>query len=89
MKNKLFDEISNLLKNQKNIKFLTYFVYLNPRSKTISISLNTLSGHDKKLKFKPIQEESSCMAKLAGLLLDMEKSEKYKLRKLLKDMQQK
>lgn len=77
----LLDKIVNILVTQTGVKYLSYFVY--DHKLRIEVNLSTLNGREIKLRFiKKDIDEKACITKLIVVLLEMERGEAWKIKRL-------
>lgn len=73
--------MNDLLSKQKNVKYLTYAIY-DTKSR-YEIDLANLNGRHVKLRFdKKNFDEFACIAKILSVLLEMERGETWKIKRL-------
>lgn len=73
--------MNDLLANQKNVKYLTYAIY-DTKSR-YEIDMANLNGRHVKLRFeKKNIDEFACIAKILSVLLEMERGEAWKIKRL-------
>jgi hypothetical protein len=73
-------KVNDILKKQKNVKHLTYAIFETKSDYQVQLSnINKDVG----FKFKKKDfDESACIAKILTVLLDMEKKEKWKIKRI-------
>lgn len=71
-------QILEILENQKEVKYLTYFISQDQRLGTLSIKLSA-SSINKQYKFK---DEDACLSKLYDILLELKRLETWALKKM-------
>jgi len=67
------DQIKRILENQKEVKYLCYFLFQDERDGHIELHCSTLDIV-KKRKYK---SEQACLDKLIDLLFELKKLEKW------------
>jgi hypothetical protein len=74
------EEILKILENQKEVKYLTYFI-VQDKLKVIKLKLGTVNIN-KQYKF---QDESACLNKIIDIILELKRLEKWALGRLEKN----
>lgn len=67
------EQISRILENQQEVKYLCYIIIKDERSGVIRMEMSTLDIY-KKFKFK---DENSCLSKLVDILFELKKLERW------------
>lgn len=70
------DDVIRILNNQKEVKYLTYFGYLE-KDNGIVLELATV-GVSKKYKFR---DEKACLNKIIDILFELKKLESWMIKK--------
>lgn len=73
-------DIRNILENQNEVQYLTYYCIINDKDGSVKLNLATLSIN-KDYKFK---DNNACLNSLTDILLKLKRSEKWALSKLEK-----
>lgn len=73
--------MNDILTNQKNVKYLTYAIF-DTKSR-FEIDMTNLNGRTVKFRFeKKNIDEFACIAKILSVLLEMERGEAWKIKRL-------
>lgn len=73
-------KLNEILKNQKNVKYLLYAIFETKSDYQVYLS-NINKEVDFKFKKKNF-DESACIGRVLHVLLDMEKKEKWKIKRI-------